>query len=84
MIIIDLIDTEGSLMDWVSAKLKFELAGQDKMVKLVQAIPSTWKEQIVNYGKRVNEKPLADIVIPNMKVEEVYANSIKNYLFILF
>ena len=31
MIINDLIDTEGNLMDWVSAKLKFELADQDMM-----------------------------------------------------
>ena len=29
MIINDLIDTEANLMDWVSAKLKFELADKD-------------------------------------------------------
>ena len=31
MIINDLIDTEGNLMDWVSAKRKFEIADQDMM-----------------------------------------------------
>ena len=46
MIINDLIDTEGNLMDWVSAKLKFELADQDmtRWLSIVQAIPSTWKK----------------------------------------
>ena len=35
MIINDLIDTEGNLMDWMSANLNFELAGSghDEMVK---------------------------------------------------
>ena len=77
MIII--IDTEGNLMDWVSAKLKFELADQDMMrwLSIVQAIPSTWKKQISNYGRRINEKILADIVIPNMKVKEVYAKLLR-------
>ena len=31
MIIDDLIGTEGNLIDWISAKLKFELADQDMM-----------------------------------------------------
>ena len=58
MIINDLIDTEGNLMDCVSAKFKFELTDQDMMrwLRVVQAIPSTWKKQISNYGKRINEK----------------------------
>ena len=79
MIINDLIDTEGNLMDWVSAKLKFELADQDMMrwLSIVQTIPSTWKKQIGNYGRRINEKILADIVIPNMKVKEVYAKLLR-------
>ena len=43
MIINDLIDAEGNLMDWISAKLKFELADQDMMrwLSIVQAVPST-------------------------------------------
>ena len=79
MIINDRIDTEGNLMDWVSAKLKFELADQDMMrwLSIVQAIPSTWKKQITNYGKRINEKTLGNIVIPNMKVKEVYAKLLR-------
>ena len=79
MTINDLIDTEGNLMDSVSAKLKFELADQDMMrwLSIVQAIPSTWKKQIINYGKRINEKTLADIIIPNMKVKEVYAKLLR-------
>ena len=79
MIINDLIDTEGNLMDWVSAKLKFELADEDMMrwLSIVQAIPSTWKKQISNYGRRFNEKILANIVIPNMKVKEVYAKLLR-------
>ena len=79
MIINDLIDTEGNLMDWVSAKLKFEFADQDMMrwLSIVQAIPSPWRKQISNYGKRINEKILADIVIPNMKVKEVYAKLLR-------
>ena len=79
MIINDLIDTEGNLTDWVSAKLKFELADQDMMrwLSIVQAIPSTWKKQISNYGRRFNEKILANIVIPNMKVKEVYAKLLR-------
>ena len=79
MIINDLIDTEGNLMDWVSAKLKFELADQDMMrwSSIVQAIPSTWKKQISNYDRRINEKILADIVIPNMKVKEVYVKLLR-------
>ena len=66
-------------MDWVSAKLKFELADQDMMrwSSIVQAISSTWIKQISNYGKKINEKTLADIVIPNMKVKEVYAKTAK-------
>ena len=68
MIINDLIDTVANLMDWSSAKLKFELADQDMMrwLSTAQAIPSTWKKQIGNYGKRINEKTLANIVLPNM------------------
>ena len=38
---------------------------------------STWKKQINNYGRRINEKILADIVIPNMKVKEVYAKLLR-------
>ena len=77
MIINDVIDTEGNLIDWISAKLKFEPADQDMMRRLtiVQAIPSTWKKQISNYGKRTNEKTSANIVIPNMKVKEVSAKA---------
>ena len=80
MIINDLIDTEGNLMDWVLAKRKFELADRDMMrwLSIVQAILSTWKKQISNYGKRINEKTLADIVIPNMKVKEVYAKLLRS------
>ena len=44
---------------------------------IVQAIPSAWKKQISNYGRRINEKILADIVIPNMKVKEVYAKLLR-------
>ena len=79
MIINDLIDTEGNLMDWNSAKLKFELADQDMMrwLSIVQAIPSTWKKQISNFNKRINEKTLANIVIPNMKVKEVDAKLLR-------
>ena len=79
MIINDLIDNKGNLMDWVSAKLQFELADQDMMrwLSIVQAIPSTWKKQIINYGKRINEKTLANIVKPNMKVKEVYAKLLR-------
>ena len=79
MIINDLIDSEGNLMDWISAKLKFELADQDMMRWLsnVQATLSTWKKQISNYGKRFNEKTLANIVIPNMQVKEVYAKLLR-------
>ena len=79
MIIDDLIDNEGNLMDWVSAKLKSELADQDmiRWLSIVQAIPSKWKKQIINYGKRINEKTLVDIVIPNMKVKEVYAKLLR-------
>ena len=75
MIINDLIDTEENLKDWISAKLKFELADQDMMrwLSTVQAIPSTWKKQISNYDKRIKEKTLANTVLSNMKVEEVYA-----------
>ena len=43
------------------------------MVKHRTAIPSTWRKQISNFGKRINDKTLANIVIPNMKVKEVYA-----------
>ena len=59
---------------------KSELADQDMMrwLSIVQAIPSsTWKKQISNYGRRINEKILADIVIPNMKVKEVYAKLLR-------
>ena len=79
MIINDLTDTEGNLMDWVSAKLKFELADQDMMrwLGIVQAIPSTWKKQISNYGRRINGKILADIVLPNTKVKKVYAKLLR-------
>ena len=79
MLINDLIDNERNLMDWVSAKLKFELADQDmiRWLSIVQAIPSTWKKQIINFGKRINEKTLADTVIPNMKVKEVYAKLLR-------
>ena len=79
MIINDLIDTEGNLMDWTSAKLKFELADQDMMrwLSIVQTIPSTWKKHISNYCKRINEKTLINIVIPNMKVKEVYAKLLR-------
>ena len=79
IIINDIIDTEGNLMEWISAKHKFELADQDMMrwLSIVQAIPSTWKKQISNYGKRINEKTFANIVIPNMKVKEVYAKLLR-------
>ena len=62
-------------MDWSLAKLKFELADQDMMrwVSIVQLIPSTWKKWLSNYGKRINKKTLANIVIPSIKVKEVYA-----------
>ena len=42
MIINDLIDNEGNLMDWISAKLKFELPDQEMMrwLSIAQAIPS--------------------------------------------
>ena len=45
-------------MDCVSAKFKFEFTDQDMMrwLSIVQAIPSTWKKQISNYGKRIHEK----------------------------
>ena len=45
-------------MDWNSAKLKFDLADQGMMrwLSIVQAIPSTWKKQISNFDKRINEK----------------------------
>ena len=59
MFINTLIDTEGNLMDWISAKrkLKFELADQDIMrwLNIVQAFPSARKKQISNYGKRTNQ-----------------------------
>ena len=79
MIINDLTHTEGNLMDWVSAKLKFELADQEMVgwLSIVQAIPSTWKKQISNYGRRIDGKTLADIVTPNMKVKEVYAKLLR-------
>ena len=79
MIIDGLIDTKGNLMDWLSAQFKFELADQDMMrwLSIVQAIPSTWKKQISNYGKRINEKTLANIVISNMKVKNVYAKLLR-------
>ena len=79
MIINDLIGTEGNLMDRVSAKLKFELADQDMMrwLSIVQAFLSTWKKEISNYGKRINEKTLATVVIPNMKDKEVYAKLLR-------
>ena len=48
-----------------------------RWLSIVQAIPSTWKKQISNYGKRINEKTLAIIVIPNMKVKEVYAKLLR-------
>ena len=48
-----------------------------KWLSIVQAIPSTWKKQISNYGKRINEKTPANIVIPNMKVKEVYAKLLR-------
>ena len=69
-------------MDWISAKLKFELANQDMMrwLSIVQAIPSTRKKQISNYGKRINEKTLANIVIQNIKVKEVYAELLRQLL----
>ena len=58
IIINDLIDSGGNLMDWSSAKLKFELADQDMMswLSIVQAIPSTLKKQIINHHKRINNK----------------------------
>ena len=37
----------------------------------------TWKEQISNYGKRISDKALANIVIPNMKVKEVYGKLLR-------
>ena len=61
MIINDLIDNEGNLMDWISGKLKFELADQDMMrwLSIVQAIPSTWKKQILSVmAKESTKKPL--------------------------
>ena len=79
MIINDLIDTEGNLMDWISAKFEFELADQDMLrwLSIVQAIPSTWEKQISNCGKRINQKALYNFVIPNMKVKEVYAKQLR-------
>ena len=58
IIINDLIDSGGNLMDWSSAKLKFELADQDMMswLSIVQAIPSSWKKQTINHRKRINNK----------------------------
>ena len=66
-------------MDWVSAKLRFELADQDMMrwLNIVQAIPSTWKKQISNYDNKINKNTLADIVILNMNVIEVYAELLR-------
>ena len=51
IIINDLIDTEGNLIDCSLAKLKFELADQNmiRWLSTVQAIPSTWKKQFSNY-----------------------------------
>ena len=57
MIINDLIDTEGNLMDWISAKRKFELGDQD-MMRWLRIVQATWKKQISDYGKIINEKPL--------------------------
>ena len=73
---------EGNLMDWSSAKLKFELADQDMMrwLSIVQAIPSTRKKQISNYGKKNQCKNRANIVIPNLRVKEVYAKLLRPLL----
>ena len=79
MIINDAINTEGNLMDWSLAKLKFELADQDMMrwLSIVQLIAPTWKKRLSNYGKRINKKTLANIVIPSIKVKEVYGKLLR-------
>ena len=48
-----------------------------RWLSIVQAILSSWKKQISNYGKRINEKTLVNIVIPKMKVIEVYAELLR-------
>ena len=48
-----------------------------RWLSIVQAIHSTWKKQISNYGKRINEKAVAHIVIPNLKVKKVYAKLLR-------
>ena len=40
-------------------------------------IDTEGKKQISNYGRRINEKILADIVIPKMKVKEVYVKLLR-------
>ena len=60
MIINDLIDNEGNLMDLVSAKLKFELADQDMMrwLSTVQLFLPHGKSRLSIMAKESTKKPL--------------------------
>ena len=52
MIINELIDTEENLMDWASAKLKFELADQDVMRWLYKLFRLHGKSRIAIMAKK--------------------------------
>ena len=81
MIINDLIGSEGNLMDWISAKLKFELADQDMMrwfsLSLHKLFLPHGKSRLAIMAKESMKKTLANIVIPNLKVKEVYAKLLR-------
>ena len=51
----DLLDDFGHFMKWASAKLKFDLKGQDTMLWLsvLESIPSQWKRKVKSHDMKI-------------------------------
>ena len=69
----DLLDDFGHFMKWASAKLKFDLKGQDTMLWLsvLESIPSQWKRKVKSHDMKIVDDVSAGPTL-NMTIKSAY------------